>query len=219
MPQDIDVPFLLVAALPPLHGGAPPATCPICGAKQVPPGSDEGLPPPEMHEYVCNASYVRPEDQPGPWEPYHRCGYMPLLAAAAWIRDSCVSSGSPAATIMQSAITVVAPYESRDGQVIEVLFGNIQGERPPESCPSCGAVGEPSPPHFWGYACGAQLMSTSMRPTATGYIPMSWVGLNECPVPPLKLLVKLLHAKAVKEANHPIATAAAAALRALEPAC
>lgn len=215
--SNVDVPFYFLTRLPVLHGGAPPATCPICGAKQVPPGSDDGIPPPEMHEYICNASYSRPEDQPeGPWEPCHRCGRVSLPAAAAWIRDFSSERCIPAATIMNDVVTMLPPYDGMGKSVLEVLFGNIDTEQPPLACPSCGASGMSDLPHFWNYACGASFGATSARPSAMGYIPMSWVGRGPCPQAPLSLLLEILRAKAKREGNERIATAAAAALRALE---
>lgn len=216
MTTNVDIPFYLVAPLPELGSGAPPAACPVCGASQVPPESDDGIPPPELHEYQCNATYMRLEDQPDSWEPCHRCGRVPLLAAAAWIRDFCARTAAPAESIMREAVSVPAPYECTNGPVLEVLFGNIQGERPPETCPSCGAEGTLDPPSSWSYACGATLAATSARRTPDGYVPTSWVGRGGCPRAPLGRLLEILHRMAVRDDDRTIAAAAKAAIETVD---
>jgi hypothetical protein len=218
MNVDREIPLHLVAALPSLDGGTPPATCPVCGSLQVPPESDDGIPPPELHQYRCNASYALPEDQPGPWQPCHRCGRVPLLSVAAWIRDRCVRCGSAAAADITQAISQLALPESSKAAALEVLFGNFRGEDPPLTCPSCGAHGKPDSPGFRDYSCGASVWSTSARPSPSGYIPMSWAGRGGCPRAPIALLLKILHAKAVHEGDASIVTATDIALKQLERA-
>jgi hypothetical protein len=213
MTTPLEVPLILCAMLPPFSEGLPSETCPACGAAQVPPESDGGLPPPEMHQYQCGASYLRPEDQPGPWEPYHRCGSVPLIAVAAWIRDLCARVGAATAAPLADAVLVSPPYASTHTHVLEVLFGNIQAEQPPQTCPSCGASGTLTGAGFWTYACGATFMSTSARPGPSGYIPMSWVGMQACPAPLLRCLLELLRRKANEKGDHLITSAAEATTR------
>jgi hypothetical protein len=116
---------------------------------------------------------------------------------------------------MREAVSVLPPYERTDGPVLEVLFGNIQGEHPPEGCPSCGAEGAVDPPSSWSYVCGATLAATSARRTPNGYVPTSWVGRGGCPKASVGKLLEILHRMAVRQDDKTIAAASRAAIESL----
>ncbi len=208
MTTDPEITLHFCAALPSLHGGEPPGRCPVCGSEQVPPESDDGIPPPEQHQYRCDASYLRPEDEPGPWEPCHVCGRVPLGAAAAWIRGMASKSGGAGEALsvidaLGAVVPVAPPFEVEGRSPLGLVLGTVHGERAPDRCPSCGAATVKGPASFWTYACGARFWATSTRPGPTGPVAMSWQGIGECPQPPLERLLEVLRAAALREGALP----------------
>lgn len=195
--------LFLAASLPPLHGAVPPDTCPVCGAAQIPPESDDGLPPPEQHQFACGAMYLRPEDEPEPWTPHQRCLRVPLEAALAWIRDRCIRDGSAAAKPLTAATDAPAPFELGEGSPLALGFRPFQGERPPETCPSCSAEAarEHESRGFRMYTCKGAWWANSTRPGPGGDIPMSWQGSDECSRPPTAALLAVLRAEATRKGN------------------
>ncbi|MFO0593092.1 MAG: hypothetical protein U0441_36455 [Polyangiaceae bacterium] len=199
-----EIRFLFCAILPEIGDAQPPPCCPVCGAAQVPPESDDGVPPPEQHLYACDASYLRPEDEPGPWEPCAPCKRVPLMVAAAWIRERAAHEGK---TILASVAIEAPPYMLADRSPLGLLPGEVAAERAPEVCPSCGAATVKGPSSFWSYACGARFWATSTRPGPSGPVPMTWRGIGECTRPPVERLLEVLRDAAKREGAGELATA------------
>ncbi|WP_437876894.1 hypothetical protein [Sorangium sp. So ce513] len=193
----------LYARLPALDGAEPPPVCPICSSAQVPPESDDGLPPPEQWVYTCNGAYIQPDDDGGEraWEPYDFCGRIPTIKALAWVRDLCRADPvlSDAAAELARAVRDAPPYPL--GAEAPLLLGlpPVAGERAPEACPVCCAKTSLVSPRFHHYACGGAIWVTSTRPgPAGGQVPTAWGGYQPCARPPLS---ELLHA--LKERGEP----------------
>ena len=204
-----DIRFLFCAVLPEIGDAQPPSRCPVCGAEQVPPESDDGVPPPEQHLYACDASYLRPEDEPGPWEPCGPCKRVPLGVAVAWIRERAAEEGK---SVLAGCANAAPPFTLSDRSPLGLLPGEVRAERAPEVCPSCGAPTVKGPAGFWSYACGARFWATSTRPSASGPVPMSWRGIGECARPPVERLLEVLREAAEREGAADVVAACEGAL-------
>jgi hypothetical protein len=194
----------LSANLPALDGVAPPAQCPLCGRRQVPPESDAGLPPPEEWEYACGSSYALPEDEDAPqrWEPCKPCSRIATPQALSWVRDFCRADPrlDAVASVISADLQAAAPYPVERGMPVAVTLPPIQGEYAPDACPVCSRATTGASAGPRRYACGASYWATSTRPGPGGAgIPMTWRGLGPCGQPPLEIVLHVLRARGEPE--------------------
>ncbi|WP_437307410.1 hypothetical protein [Sorangium sp. So ce388] len=187
----------LYARLPALGGAEPPPVCPICNSAQVPPESDDGLPPPEQWVYTCNGAYILPDGDGGEraWEPYDFCGRIATGKALAWIRDLCRADHvfSDATAVLDGAVREAPPYPLGAEPPLLLGLPSVASERAPEVCPVCSATTSRVSPGFHHYACGGAMWVTSTRSGPAGaQLPMTWGGYQPCARPPIKELLLAL---------------------------
>lgn len=203
--------------LPPLGGEQPPPRCPFCGAERVPPESDDGLPPPEQHVYLCGSSYGLPDDPALPqlWEPRWAAGCPTPEQSLAFVRDR--SGRAPELAGVHAAISAVVEadplYPAKEKLPLQVsLPRDVLGERPPERCPICSAPVVSLDGSLQGYRCGALYMVSSARPDGRGgLVPESWVAMGACESPPLSVVLGVIQRKAEAQDQPRLAAACAEA--------
>ena len=186
--------------LPPLANGEPPTACPICGRRQIPPGSDDGFAPPDEPTYACGSSYLLAETEASgrQWEPCKHCYCATSRQALSWVREQCEAEPAlaPVSRVIGQTLLDAPPYRTDSKSMLLVTLPPARGERAYEICPICGSLTSSFSEHLHWYTCGAGYGSTSLRPAPGGkMIPMTWAGMSPCPSASAEVILRVLRAR------------------------